>query len=205
MIYFKQIFIIFAAYLLGCFCTGYYLTRLCTGKDIRDHSSKTTGARNVGRILGKKGFIFTFSGDFLKGASAILLASALKAPEYVVIASLLAVVAGHIYPLQLGFHGGKGVAPMLGAILIFDYRFLIVLLVIFILLFILSRRYIISGLVAIIALPFVALAAGYETVGVAGIVILTILILWAHRVHIRNIMLTRREHQMMAENENVAV
>ncbi len=205
MIYIKQIFVILAAYLLGCFCTGYYLTRLCTEKDIRDHNSRTTGARNVGRILGKKGFIFTFSGDFLKGSAVMLLALALKAPEWAVIAALVAVVAGHIYPLQLGFRGGKGVAPMLGAFLIFDYRFLIVLLAIFGLLFILSRRYIISGLVAIIALPFIALVTGHETVNVVGIVILTILILLAHRVHIRNIMLTRQKNKMMAENENVTV
>lgn len=189
MIYIKQIFVILVSYLLGCLCTGYYLSQLCTGKDIRDHSSKTTGARNVGRILGKKGFILTFSGDFLKGAVAVLLALALKVPDWAVMAAVMAVVVGHIYPLQLGFCGGKGVAPMLGAFFIFDYRFLIVLLAIFGLLFILSRRYIISGLVAIIALPFIALVTGHQTVSVVGIVILTTLILWTHRVHIRNIML----------------
>ena len=190
MIYIKQIFVMLVSYLLGCFCTGYYLTQLCTGKDIRGHSSKTTGARNVGRILGKKGFILTFSGDFLKGAAAILLALALKVPDWAVIAAVVAVVAGHVYPLQLGFRGGKGVATMLGALLIFDYRFLIAMLAIFGLLFILSRRYIISGLVAIFALPFIAVVTGRDAVDVVGIVILTILILWAHRVHVRNTILT---------------
>lgn len=203
MIYFKQIFVIIAAYLLGCLCTGYYLTRLCAGKDIREHSSRTTGARNVSRILGKKGFIFTFLGDFLKGSAALLLALAFKVPEWVVVTTLLAVVTGHIYPLQLGFRGGKGVATMLGALLIFDYRFLVVLLAIFVLLFIISRKYIFSGLVAVIVLPFSTLAAGYETATVLGIVILTALILWAHRVHIRNMMPARQENKMMAENENV--
>ena len=203
MIYIKQIFVILLSYLLGCLCTGYYLTRLCTGKDIRDHSSKTAGARNVGRILGAKGFILTFSGDFLKGAVAVLLALALKVPDWAVIAAVVAVIVGHIYPLQLAFRGGKGVATMLGALLVFDYRFLLVLLAIFGLLFILSRRYIISGLVAIIALPFSAVATGHKTVNVVGIVILTILILWAHCIHIRNIVLTRRKNKIMAESENV--
>jgi glycerol-3-phosphate acyltransferase PlsY len=194
MIYIKQILIILAAYLLGCFCTGYYLTRFCAGADIREHNSKTTGARNVSRTLGKKGFIFTFSGDFLKGAIAVILALAMKVPEWTVIAAMVAVVAGHVYPVQLGFRGGKGVATMLGALLIYDYRFLIVLLAIFGLLFILSRRYIISGLVAIIALPFIALVTGHQTVGVVGIVILTILILWAHRVHLRNTILAGQKN-----------
>jgi len=190
MIYIKQILIIFAAYLLGCFCTGYYLTRFCAGDDIRERDSKTAGARNVGRILGKKGFIFTFAGDFLKGAIAVILVLALKAPDWVLIAALVAVVAGHIYPLQLGFRGGKGVAAMLGGLLIFDYRFLIALLAIFGLLFILSRRYIISGLVAIFTLPFIAVLTGHQAVDVVGIVILTILIIWAHRVHVRNMIFT---------------
>ena len=203
MIYIKQIFVILVSYLLGCLCTGYYLTRSCTGKDIREHSSKTTGARNVGRILGKKGFILTFSGDFLKGAAAVMLALAFKVSDWAVIAAVMAVVVGHIYPLQLAFRGGKGVAPTLGALLVFDYRFLLILLAIFALLFILSRRYIISGLVAVIALPFSAVATGHKAVDVVGIVILTILILWAHRVHIRNIVLTRRKNNIMAGSENV--
>ena len=190
MIYIKQIFVILASYLLGCLCTGYYLTRFCAGADIREHNSKTTGARNVARTLGKKGFIFTFSGDFLKGAIAVIPALAMKVPEWAVIAAVVAVVAGHIYPVQLGFRGGKGVATMLGALLIFDYRFLIAMLAIFGLLFILSRRYIISGLVAIFALPFIAVVTGRDAVDVVGIVILTILILWAHRVHVRNTILT---------------
>ena len=96
-------------------------------------------------------------------------------------------------------------ATTLGALLVFDCRFLLVLLAIFGLLFMLSRKYIVSGLVAIIALPFIALVTGHEAINVVGIVILTILILWAHRVHIRNIMLTGRKNKMTAENENVVV
>jgi hypothetical protein len=47
------------AYFLGCFATGYYLVRARTGRDIREIESGSTGTRNVGRVLGKSGFVLT--------------------------------------------------------------------------------------------------------------------------------------------------
>ena len=57
-----------AAYLLGCFTPGYYLVRLRLGQDLRDLGSGSVGARNVGRLLGWRGFLLTVLGDFGKGA-----------------------------------------------------------------------------------------------------------------------------------------
>ena len=59
------------AYLLGCLATGYYLVRARTGRDIREFDSGSTGARNVGRMLGKTGFGLTVLGDFGKGMLAV--------------------------------------------------------------------------------------------------------------------------------------
>jgi glycerol-3-phosphate acyltransferase PlsY len=63
---------VLGAYLLGCFAIGYYLVRARTGKDIREIGSGSTGARNVGRVLGKPGFVLTAFGDFGKGAATSL-------------------------------------------------------------------------------------------------------------------------------------
>ncbi len=66
--------IVLGSYLLGCFTTGYYLVRLLSGQDIRAVSSGNVGSRNVGRLLGPKGFILTFIGDAGKVMLAVWLA-----------------------------------------------------------------------------------------------------------------------------------
>lgn len=117
----KDILVIGLSYSIGCFSTGYYLVRFWTGTDIRKFGSGATGARNVSRLLGKTGFVITFLGDFLKGLITVWLASMLTKQHWVITASLLAVVIGHILPAQLSFHGGKGIATVLGGGIFFDW------------------------------------------------------------------------------------
>lgn len=118
----KDILVIGLSYMIGCFSTGYYLTRFWTGADIRKTGSGATGARNVGRLLGRIGFVITFLGDLAKGLVAVWLASVLTRQHWVITASLLAVVIGHIWPVQLGFNGGKGIATAFGGGLFFDWQ-----------------------------------------------------------------------------------
>lgn len=107
------------SYAMGCFCAGYYLTRLRTGQDIRLMGSGAAGAKNVGRVLGAWGFSLTFILDFAKGAAAVWLAHRVGRDPSVVMMCVIAVVAGHIWPLQLKFRGGKGIATGLGATVMF--------------------------------------------------------------------------------------
>ena len=95
------------AYLLGCFNTGYYLVRMMTGQDIRTLASGGTGSRNVGRLLGAKGFVLTLIGDAGKGMAAVWLARYLALDNWQLFVVLLAVTAGHIWPAQLGFQIGR--------------------------------------------------------------------------------------------------
>ena len=104
------------AYLLGCFASGYYLVRWRLGRDIRDLGSGSIGARNVGRNLGPAGFALTLLLDLAKGAVAVELPAQLHATAWARALALAAVVAGHVWPVQLGFRGGKGVAPSVGAL-----------------------------------------------------------------------------------------
>ena len=62
------IVLVFAAYALGCFTTGYYLVRLRTGKDVRASGSGSAGATNTARELGGWAFFLTFLIDMIKGA-----------------------------------------------------------------------------------------------------------------------------------------
>jgi len=111
------------AYVLGCLATGYYLVRLRTGKDVRTLESGNIGARNVGRVLGWSGFLVTFLGDLAKGGLAVLLARGLSRNDALAgSAAIVGALAGHLWPAQLGFRGGKGISTGLGAVLVFDVR-----------------------------------------------------------------------------------
>ncbi len=105
----------FLGYALGCLNTGYYLIRLRRSQDIRTLGSGTAGATNAGRILGTWGFIVVFIVDFCKGVLAALLGRSLVWGDPGILAASIGVVAGHIWPAQLSFRGGKGVASALGA------------------------------------------------------------------------------------------
>jgi glycerol-3-phosphate acyltransferase PlsY len=142
-----------AAYLLGGLSAGYWLVRWRAGRDVREQGSGATGATNVGRVLGARGFALTLSLDAAKGALAVLAARALDASSAWTFASAVAVVAGHVWPAQLGFRGGKGVAPLLGAWLVLAPFALAPCLALAALALALSRRFVPSGLAGLALLP----------------------------------------------------
>src|SRR5258706_16445510 len=115
-----DVLLIFACYALGCCTAGYYWVRWRTGLDLRFQGSGNIGARNVGRIVGPSGFVVTLLIDGLKGALVVRLALYLGAGPDIVVACLVAVIVGHNWPLQLRFHGGKGIATSMGALLAYD-------------------------------------------------------------------------------------
>jgi len=180
----KEIIIILLSYALGCIATGYYIVKLCTGKDIRKSGSGSTGARNVARVIGKKGFVLTFTVDVLKGIAAIFVCKYFDLPDWAVVLSILAVTAGHIFPIQLSFHGGKGVGVTIGAMLIFDYYLAAVLFISFAILYLISRHYMLSGITALAVLPAAAFFRDHSAIEIIGIAVLIALVLFAHRSNI---------------------
>jgi len=188
--------IIIFSYLLGCVSTGYYLIRFKNKSDIRNSGSKSTGATNVGRQLGKIGFTITFFGDMLKGVIAIGIPIYFHSDQLVMSLSLVAVVAGHVWPFQLGFKGGKGIAVLFGALLIYDYRLLLFTVVIFIIIFIFSREYVLSGLISITMMPVAKLITDDSVSNAFGIIIVTYLIVFAHRENIQQILNNENKEEL---------
>lgn len=105
-----------AGYLLGSFSTGILVARK-EGHDIRAEGSHNTGASNALRVLGLKGGVLTFAGDFAKAALSVLL-GLLIAGQYGGMAAGLGVILGHNWPLFFGFKGGKGIACSTAVLLI---------------------------------------------------------------------------------------
>jgi len=183
----KTSWVIVVAYALGCFSTAYYLFRVATGGDIRSHGSGNAGARNIGRELGTLAFIVTFLIDGAKGYLAVALARYFELTELSVILAMIAVVAGHIWPAQLGFRGGKGVATGLGALAAFDVTMLISLIVVFAIAAPLAKSFTLGGLLAIAMTPIAAAIFHHSAVVTAGASILAALIIFAHRENLKEI------------------
>ena len=106
------------SYLLGAIPFGYILVRLKTGVDIRSQGSGNIGATNVMRTTGRWPGIITLLLDIAKGWFAVWIAGRLTHQDlFWMSIAALAVMAGHAYPVFLGFKGGKAVASFVGAFL----------------------------------------------------------------------------------------
>ncbi len=104
------------AYLLGSIPFGIVITRALGLGDLRQIGSGNIGATNVLRTGNKPAALATLVLDAGKGGIAVLLARALVGPDAAQVAALFSFL-GHLYPVWLGFKGGKGVATFLGTLL----------------------------------------------------------------------------------------
>ncbi|MFM1767826.1 MAG: hypothetical protein RJA22_355 [Verrucomicrobiota bacterium] len=174
-----------ASYALGCFTAGYYWTRWRTGRDIRGLGSGNVGARNVGRTLGTQGFLVTFLLDFAKGMAAVTVANTLRFTPEATIACLFAVVAGHNWPMQLGFRGGKGISVSLGGLLAYEPFTILALVLVFLPALAVLRRFTLAGLAAFCLAPLLLFLGGLEKEVVAAVSGLAVLALLTHRRNLR--------------------
>lgn len=173
------------AYLLGGVSAGYWLVRSRTGADLREVGSGATGATNAGRVLGKGGFVVVLALDAAKGAAAVLLARAAGLPDTGQFAAGLAAVAGHVWPVQLRFRGGRGLGPLLGAWLVLTPWAMFACLLLAGLTWALTRRRIHAGLLGALVLP---LAGWIETRSAPGAVLTALvfgLVAFTHRSYVR--------------------
>ena len=187
-----QLIVILIAYALGCFAVGYYLVRWRTGQDLHELGSGATGGRNTSRVLGKGGAIATGIGDILKGVIAMAIALWLKLEPWALACVMIAVLAGHVWPIQLGFKGGKGLSAAFGAVLMYDYRIALLTAVIALLLLWISRRNEIFFLMGIACSPIIAFGLGQRPEIVIGMIGVVLIVLFAHRANIRKSL--KRDH-----------
>lgn len=186
-----DIMLMIGAYLLGGVSPGYWLVRLCAGIDVRTTGSGVTGATNVGRVLGRKGYVTVLAFDLLKGALVGGAARVLGTPDAWTFAAAFLVVAGHVWPVWLGFRGGKGVGPFIGAWLVLVPSALLSCFGLGLVLLVWLRRPSAAGLCCLIILPAAAWWwTGSMTSVIAACATISLL-LWAHRANIRHFVADR--------------
>lgn len=142
------------AYLLGSIPCGYLVGTWSKGLDIRKYGSGNIGTTNAFRILGKGPGTLVLLGDVLKGAIAVLVAEYFTSEAVALFAGLTA-MAGHNWPIFLGFKGGRGVATGAGVILALSPLGVLLLLLIWVLTILITRYVSVGSIVAAAAAPFV--------------------------------------------------
>lgn len=176
---------ILIGYTLGCLATGYLLVRNRLGCDVRSTGSGSTGATNVGRLLGKRGFAMTLLGDAGKGSLALILAKIIGCQDPWLGLVLLAVVAGHVWPLQLNLKGGKGVATALGGLMVCDPLAALILAGVFWLFYLLSGNRQAAGMLVFLGLPCIAILLGRAFPVTAIYFVLASILIWTHRSNLK--------------------
>jgi glycerol-3-phosphate acyltransferase PlsY len=179
------------AYLLGSIPFGYLLVRIFRKEDIREKGSGNIGATNVLRSGAKGLGLATLLLDLLKGLAAVLLARYLANGNYdIAIAAAVAAVLGHVFPVWLGFRGGKGVATALGAFLALTWPSAIGALLIFVAVFALSRYVSLASILASIALPIFAFffVCSWTPVMTFGFLFLPLLVIAKHHGNIQRLL-----------------
>ena len=184
--------LLLAAYLIGSIPFAVVVSRLLGMADPRSYGSGNPGATNVLRSGNKLAAALTLVGDALKGWLAVWLAETF-APSFglgsiALPAAGLAAFLGHLYPIFLGFKGGKGVATAAGVLI--GAKGLLGLAVLGVWLGIaLTLRY--SSLAAVcaaLAAPILAYVFGLDTDWIVAIAVMSALLLWRHRDNIRRLL-----------------
>lgn len=180
-----QFFACLGAYLLGSIPTAMIISKKLSLSNPTETGSNNPGATNMLRIGGKKVALLTLIIDLTKGLLAMLLATAFLGmqadPRSIV---MLFVVIGHIWPIFNRFRGGKGVATLIGALLVFNIYIALFLVLAWL---IIAKLFKISSLSAVIAITLTPIFSYFHDLPSTALVVLTICCILVVARHYKNI------------------
>ncbi|MCL5779860.1 membrane protein [Desulforamulus profundi] len=180
--------VIAAAYLIGSIPFGYLLARFWKGIDIRKYGSGNIGATNVWRTLGKGPGMVVLALDLLKGVTAVLLAKQLENTDIAVLGAALAVMAGHSWPLWLGFKGGKIIATGAGAVLAIAPLPLLLAFLVWVTTVALTRYVSLGSILGAISLPLWMMVFQYHKTTLIFSVLVAAFAVWKHSSNIKRLL-----------------
>ena len=187
--------VVVVAYLIGTIPFGYLIVKSTSGGDIRETGSGGTGATNVSRRAGKAAGILTLILDAAKGALAVVIATLVSDGWVVAAAAAIAVIVGHIFPVWLGFRGGKGVATAVGVFLVLAPLALLCAGIVFVAVVGLTRYVSLASLCAAASIPLflwlqqlLIQPRGEIKVPLTAALVVAVLIIFAHRGNISRLM-----------------
>jgi len=179
---------IILAYFIGSISFGILLSKVFKIQDPRSFGSRNPGATNVMRSGKKLVALLTLLGDMLKGTFVVLIVKFylnLNYDQVVLIAA--AVFLGHLFPIYHQFKGGKGVATTLGIISAIDFHIAILVLIIWLVVFLVSRISSLSAITAALCLPLIAFFMHVNQSFLWLSLFLSVLLIYRHKENIKNL------------------
>ncbi len=176
-------FVVLLAYLIGSVPFAFLMTR-GHGIDLRHIGSGNVGAANVLRTTGVPSAVTVMLLDSLKGSVAVLAAQAMTTGPVAPVAAGIASILGHIYPVWLRFHGGKGVATAAGVFGVLAPIALLIASGVFVLTICVTRFISAGSVAAALALAIAAVATGAPGAVITGTVGAALIILSRHRANL---------------------
>jgi len=197
-----NIFALIIAYLLGSIASAVWIGQIFYKTDVREYGSGNSGATNAFRVLGKKAGIVVLFIDSSKGWLSVNIATLMHtlgiihlipgtAPFIDLQLALgIAALLGHIFPVYVGFRGGKGIATLLGIILAVHTDAAIASMGVFVLVLLVTRYVSLSSMVAATTFPIVTIFAFETTISSLVIfsLIIAILVLITHQKNIERLL-----------------
>lgn len=189
--------ILILAYLLGSIPTSVWLGKKFFGIDIREHGSRNAGSTNAIRILGWKAGLGVLVFDVFKGWLAVNLIRLTdyyipETGDYINFQLLLGIAAivGHIFPIYVGFRGGKGVATLLGFVLAIDPYTTMICAAVFILTLIITKYVSLSSMIAGFSFPVILIFVFKTTTPslILFSLIVSVLLLFTHQKNIERLL-----------------
>ncbi len=206
------------AYLIGSIPFSFLVVKLTTGADLRQLGSRNVGATNVTRTLGKVPGVIALLLDMAKGFAAVELARWVTGSQawplaiggdtsplhsrafWMTLCGLIAVVA-HMFPVWLGFHGGKGVATAAGAFLSLDPLAVAAGMIVFVIVLISTRFVSLASILSAASVPLFLrflTHAPFWTINIS--IVIAILIIIKHHSNIAR--LTQGRERRMGERKD---
>lgn len=179
----RAVLVVTLAYLIGSIPFGYLIVRVSGRGDVRETGSGGTGATNVSRRAGKAAGVLTLVLDALKGAFAVWIATRFG-NGWITTAAAIAVIVGHIFPIWLGFRGGKGVATAVGVFSVLAPFALLCAGAVFLILFLITRYVSLGSITAAAAIPIILSPNGLTSALFTCAVVVAALVIFAHRANI---------------------
>lgn len=188
-------------YLMGSISVSVLLSKFLFKGDVRQHGSGNAGATNMARVYGAKGGLLVLLGDFLKAIIAcavVLLIADDKYTEVCIMTTGIACILGHAYPVFFKFKGGKGITVGAAIALVIDWKVLVFILLVFIIVFTFTHIVSISSIMGAIGL-IISVSTFYvlNVLGVGGdafasftiyrlvlAIVASSIAIWLHRANI---------------------
>lgn len=178
-------------YLLGSMPTGYLAGKWIAGIDLRLKGSGSTGATNVLRHVGKWPALIVFLLDVIKGAIPVVVARSFGLNDYWQVVAGLAALIGHIWPVWLGWKGGKAVATGLGMLLGLTWQVGIACFGIFLTVLSITRIVSLSSVISALSLPFLMLLSFQDNTFRPAFlylgIVTTAMVIWRHRSNLKRL------------------